>query len=54
MKKLKQKSSKELVAEILTNVVCEKNDLVWTLPFTQESYAQILKELFVRCPLSDN
>ncbi len=48
MKKVKHEKSinlSNLLAEGLLTVVCEKNDLVWTVPFSVELHAQIVKEL---------
>jgi len=47
MKKVKHEKSinlSNLLAEGLLTVVCEKNDLVWTVPFSVELHAQIVKD----------
>ena len=43
-----------LLAEGLLTVVCEKNDLVWTVPFSVELHAQIVKELLSKFKISDS
>ena len=51
MKKVKHKKSinlSNLLAEGLLTVVCEKNDLVWTV------HAQIVKELLSKFKISDS
>ena len=55
MKKVKHEKSinlSNLLAEGLLTVVCEKNDLVWTVPFSVE--LQIVKELLSKFKISDS
>ena len=57
MKKVKHEKSinlSNLLAEGLLTVVCEKNDLVWTVPFSVELHAQIVKELLSKFKISDS
>ncbi len=35
----------KLLAEELLTVVCERNDLVWTIPFSKELHVRIVAEL---------
>lgn len=54
MKKTKQKKNSQLLSEVLSSVVCEKSDLVWTIPYKKELHLKILKELFQEFPISVN
>lgn len=57
MKKVKHEKSinlSNLLAEGLLTVVCERNDLVWTVPFSVELHAQIVKELLSKFKISDS
>ena len=57
MKKVKHEKSinlSNLLAEGLLTVVCEKNDLVWTVPYTEEHHTQNLKELLSKFKISDS
>ena len=57
MKKVKHEKSinlSNLLAEGLLTVVCEENDLVWTVPFSVELLAQIVKELLSKFKISDS
>ena len=57
MKKVKHEKSinlSNLLAEGLLTVVCEKNDLERTVPFSVELHAQIVKELLSKFKISDS
>lgn len=54
MKKVEQVNDTVLITEILAAMVCEKSDLVWTVPFSFELHEQIVNELFTKFPISEN
>lgn len=54
MKKTKQIEVDCASVEILNTLVCEKSDLVWTVPYTPELHRHIVDELLVQHPLSSN
>ena len=57
MKKVKHEKSinlSNLLAEGLLTVVCEKNDLEWTVAFSVELHALIVNELLTKFKNSDS
>lgn len=43
-----------LLTEILNSLVCERNEVIWLLPFSKEVHEQIVRELTAYYPVSSN
>lgn len=54
MKKTKQIEADCALVDILNTIVCEKSDLIWTVPYTPGLHEHIVQELLVQHPLSSN